>query len=127
MKMTLTFMTNLITYCVSNSVSPIVNNQFITNINIKTNNIMTRTEIKGLFCFCKRKFGTTDVPFTTLMNAAIQEANDSMLCIYDFLMLEYIYYREMNEEQQYLEQQEEQEREQDYIDNWWEWEKKYRE
>lgn len=80
---------------------------------------MTRNDINSLIYFCERKFGTTNIPFVTVINELQHEADNYHTSIEDILQYEYIQHEEMNKELQYLEQQEEDER--DYVDNYNKW------
>lgn len=109
-------MTNLITYCASNSVSPIVNNLINTNINYKTNISMNLDDINGLMYFCINTFGNINVPFITVVNRAQQEADESFIDLHTFLYIQNQIREAEQDYYKYLEQQEQQE--QDYVDNW---------
>lgn len=120
--MTLTFIINLITYCASNSVSPIVNNLINTNINFKTNTSMKLDDINGLIYFCINTFGNMNIPFITVVNRAQQEADKHFMDLQMFLYVQNQLREEEQDYYKYLEQQEQQE--QDYVDSWWQWNEK---
>lgn len=116
---------NTLIYCVSNSVSPIANNLINTNINFKTNITMTLDDINGLMYFCINTFGNMNAPFIIVVNRAQQEADECFIDLHTFLYIQNQIREAEKEYYNYLEQQEQQE--QDYVDDCWQWDEKYRE
>lgn len=113
---------NTLIYCVSNSVSPIVNNLINTNINFKTNITMTLDDINGLMYFCINTFGNMNVPFIIVVNRAQQEADEIFIDLHTFLYIQNQIREAEQEYYNYLEQQKQQE--QDYVDDCWQWDEK---
>lgn len=113
---------NTLIYCVSNSVSPIVNNLINTNINFKTNITMTLDDINGLMYFCINTFGNMNVPFIIVVNRAQQEADECFIDLHTFLYIQNQIREAEQEYYNYLEQQKQQE--QDYVDDCWQWDEK---
>lgn len=113
---------NTLIYCVSNSVNSIANNLINNNINFNTNITMTLDDINNLIYFCERKFGTTNIPFVMVINRAQQEADEHFVDLHTFLYVHNLMREKEQDYCNYLEQQEQ--KEQDYVDSWWQWDEK---